>query len=1165
MFENAHSSGKKKNHKRSLIFIFFLVFFCANAFTQVRSTLRSKKVWVGKEITKVDSLSILPGSFSVYRGNDPIEPINYQVFYLEGELHWKTVIPNDSLQLNYRVYTLDLGQEFYHKSDSIVQSNTNLKDPFKYTINNKEEDIFSFGTLDRSGSISRGLNFGNNQDLSVNSNLNLQLAGKLTDDINVLASITDDNIPIQPDGNTQQLQDFDKVFIQLYNSNSKLVAGDFQLRDLDPYFMKYFKRARGGTLQTRTKVRRDTLDMEYSAALSKGRFSRNVFFGTEGVQGPYKLRGADNESFVIVLAGTEKVFIDGRQLKRGEQNDYVVNYNSAEITFTPKQLITKDKRIVVEFQYSDKNYARALLQHKSTLEAGKWKFQLNVLSENDSKNQSLQQTLTPQDRSLLSNIGDNLFSAVIPSVDSTAYNPDQVQYALIDSLGYDTVFVFSTDPGSAHYSLSFSDLGQGNGNYISDDFSANGRTFKWVAPDTVAGNIIQNGRFEPVILLVTPKKRQMLSFETNYKISKKGGLNSAIAISNNDLNSFSDLDASDNVGLAAMLQWDQAHSISKNDTAMWSMKSIVQTEFIDKHFREIERFRPVEFERNWNLSNTPILDDQFRNSVGLVLEHKENGNLGIEAQSFTIGNDYDGLKGSLKSKFKTENWQIDFIGSALSTNGLSNSTFVRHKADISRKIGPFKLGFKDDQEDNQQYLNEDKDTLLVSSYAFFDWQTYIANADSNKVSYKVFYRERTDDRIDDNVFSRAALAKEIGAELRLRIDNNQLLQVLVKERDLEIKDPELINEEPENTLVGRVRYNARLANGGISLGTFYEVGSGLEPRREFIYIEVPAGQGNYIWNDYNSDGIRDLNEFEIAQFAYEANFIRAFTPTDEYSKTFTNQFTQTLSIKPNSFLKTDKGLGKFLARFSNQVSFKIDRKTTREDSNNALNPFLGEIADTTLLAFNSLVRNTLSFNRANALWGIDLIYNDNQNKQLLSNGFDSRANTFIESKLRWNFVQSWGLTIKAQAGEKRSLSDFLNNRNYDYETYSITPAISYQPDNKWRVKLNFDYSEKSNKTALGGEKAQALDSGLEFRYNWPSKGSIQANLNIVDIAYNGLDNSALGFEMLNGLRTGTNLTWSLFLQRNLSQNLQMNVNYNARKSDATATIHNGGLQVRAFF
>lgn len=176
----------------------------------------------------------------------------------EGILIKKKGVTNqqlDSVKIQFRVFPFNFTEPVRNKERRrATAQERGIYNPFVYTPSKSNENLLKFDGLNKSGSISRGISLGNNQDLSVNSTLNLQLSGKLSSDIDISAAITDDNIPIQPDGNTQQLQDFDRVYIQLSNEKSKLIVGDFQITRPESYFMNFNKRLQGGSFETRFKT-----------------------------------------------------------------------------------------------------------------------------------------------------------------------------------------------------------------------------------------------------------------------------------------------------------------------------------------------------------------------------------------------------------------------------------------------------------------------------------------------------------------------------------------------------------------------------------------------------------------------------------------------------------------------------------------------------------------------------------------------------------------------------------------------------------------------------------------------------------------------------------------------------------------------------------------------
>ena len=1141
-------------------FLASLILFISFGSVAQVSTFRSRKISGKVGTYQIDTLSIFPNSVVMRCGNAFLEAETYTLNHTSATIKI-TEACTDSITISYRVLPMNLGRAIAKRDTSLLFSEIKGdRDQFMVSNSYSVADAFGGSSLTKKGSISRGVTFGNNQDFGVNSSLNLELAGDITPNLKLVASVSDDNLPIQPNGNTNKLQEFDQVFIKLYGDRFALTAGDFWLYKPKGYFLTYRKRAQGLSLnyqwnEDTTKVWQTQL----SGALSKGKFARQIVQGIEGNQGPYRLVGNENEPFIIVLAGTEKVYIDGKQLERGQEFDYIINYNSAEVIFTARNLITKDSRIVIEFQYSDQNYARSLVQTSTTYSSKKTQFWFNVYSEQDAKNQSLQQELTPQQKSTLAGIGDSLQLAQINSIDSIGFFENQNLYKMVDSLGFDSVLVYSVAPDSAFYRAVFTFVGNGKGDYVLSNYNALGKVFKWVAP--IGG--VKQGNYIPSRLMITPKKKQFINSGISVQLTPKLKLETDLAYSKNDLNTFSTLNSKDDNSYAARTRLIGEIPLSRDSISKWILETKAEFEFLDRFFSPIEQYRAVEFDRDWNTRNKGYSGNQLATTLGTNFKNRSFGNLNVEGQQFSIGNDYQGIRAATNGKWKQRGFEAQWDGSYLSSSAENSNQFVRHRSSVSQQIKKVKIGYIDDHELNR--FRQSTGELNASSYQFYDGQVYLANADSMKLNYKVFYRERYDRRSSGNELIPVAKATTAGAEIRLSDWKNQKLTVMGSYRELRISDSTLIDQAPENTILGRIDYEFRALKGLLTWNTFYEIGSGLELKREFIYIQVNAGQGVYAWIDYNNDGIKDLNEFEIAQFADQASYIRVFTPSNEYTKTFSNELNQSVYIRPERIWANKKGIKKFISRFSDQARIRINRKTNLFDSFQTFNPFYAEIRDSNLIASNSTIRNTVFFNRTSSIFGAEYTYQDVSGKSLLASGFDSRSNTYHELSFRVNLIKIFTIETKGQIGTKASEADYTTGRNYNLAYYFIQPAFIYQPSTTFRMSIDGRYADKQNAPDYGMERALIYDVGLQLKWNQSEKSSLQAGVKWINIAYNGEENSALGFEMLEALKPGTNYTWNAAYQRTIGENLQLSIQYNGRKSENNRTIHAGGMELRALF
>nr|HMU02749.1 hypothetical protein [Saprospiraceae bacterium] len=315
-------------HFRLLIFLAVFWVLPTDVVGQVVNNhpLKIKQILVSSCTVKLDEKTIIPNNVLITSANDTITAFQISNNSIVFDQNVCDSLLNKSISVKYRTFTFDINRPYFVVDSTALEFKERpLITGYEYRPNDNKNALIESKGLDYKGSFSRGLSVGNSQSLVLNSNFDMQLIGDLGNGLKVVAAISDENLPIQAQGNTQQLQEFDKVFIQVSKDKTSIIAGDYELRKPNSYFMNYFKKLKGVSLASTITTSKNTeVYSKGSFAISRGKFARQPLVTTEGNQGPYRLQGNNGERFIIVLAGKEKGFYNGILLKRGFDYDYII-------------------------------------------------------------------------------------------------------------------------------------------------------------------------------------------------------------------------------------------------------------------------------------------------------------------------------------------------------------------------------------------------------------------------------------------------------------------------------------------------------------------------------------------------------------------------------------------------------------------------------------------------------------------------------------------------------------------------------------------------------------------------------------------------------------------------------------------------------------------------
>lgn len=1112
---------------------------------------------------ELKSLIIIPNTEIIQLKNRILKKSEYKIdypsltFQLSDSLDYSIT---DTLLVTYQTIKLSLKKE-YKRRELVVKYDEKLSDSVKVVELKSSpltmESIFG-QDMQRSGTLIRGFSIGTNQDFSLQSGLRLQLSGHLTDDIEVVAALTDENTPIQPEGNTERLDELDKVFIQIRHKNAVGTFGDYEINRRVGEFGVLNRRLQG----LLGEINIGNYHTSFGIASSKGKFNRNNITGQDGVQGPYRLLGANNERNIIIIAGSERVYLDGQIMRRGEGNDYTIDYSIGEVTFTPNRIITSASRIIIEFEYSDRKYSRNLYNadFSANLFKEKLKFNFQFIQESDDKNSPIDISLSDEDKNILMNAGDNINKAIksgvsIPQADSLGII--RGTYVKVDTLINDTLFsyyVYNPGNDSAIYNVIFSYVGEGNGDYIREGLG----TFRFVG--------IGLGAYLPIIYLPMPEKKQFGNFLISFSPQKDIQINLELAGSIFDQNQFSGIDDNDNSGYARNFYFKlNPVDVSIGKINFGKIGLSYKDRYIENSFSSIEYFDDVEFNRNYNILDNSKEDESLREFTLNLIPLKNlnifgtysNLQKGDNFQSNRFNNTFE-LNGGEKYQL---NYNFDFVNSE---NLLLKSKWYRHRSSAFYSFNFIRPGVDFLAEDRVDKIGI-KDSVISGSIKYNEFNPYISLFLIKGLDFKFQYTYR-----DDYVPLKGFMLKEsesTGESFEL---NYRGIRQINSTLNITLRNKKYTNEFKQSGMldnktvlvrsISRFLFGNNFANGDL----YYEVSTQKTARMAKTFLRVEKGTGNYIYlGDLNNNGIADENEFQLTLF--DGEFILLTFPTDELFPVIDLKTNTRWKLNFSQIVGNETFLEKIISSLSTETVWRVEENSKEKDlAKIYLMNFQYFLNDSTTIQGSNFFQQDLFIFENKKDLSFRFRYNQRKSLSQFSGGLETGYNRERSFRIRFKMIEEISNQTDFVNEIDNLIAPVFSNRNRKIESNNLISDFSYRPQRNIEVGFKIKTGKNTDYYPQIPTEININSQSIRFNFSLVSSGRLRIEFERFELLTKQSSNY-LPFELTEGNVIGKNYFLRLNFDYRFTANLQANASYDGRLQGKGKIIHTMRAEVRAFF
>ena len=311
------------------------------------------------------------------------------------------------------------------------------------------------------------------------------------------------------------------------------------------------------------------------------------------------------------------MWVDGVLRTRGENQDYIIDYSTGELTFMSRVLIHSDTDIFVEYEYRDGTYSRSLTGANVSRNFGSGiHVGLDWTRDGDNLNSG---TLSPEDRDALSQTNSGYISISTVTADSAGdytFNGNTYEYhpTASDSVQHFKLS-FEADPDSGSYSRNISRTGQIFYTFVPE-------------ADRVAGQIL----YSPVHRLQAPERLDFFTLQSSGPLGEHTDWSLVWHSSLHDNNILSQKSAGQQQGLGTSLKIDGEQTLSDQLTFRYGMDDW----FRSADFTALSNDRDVRFYRDWNLT-APLTGSEHLTTIQTSLESKHAGKGAIYLDRYATG------------------------------------------------------------------------------------------------------------------------------------------------------------------------------------------------------------------------------------------------------------------------------------------------------------------------------------------------------------------------------------------------------------------------------------------------------------------------------------------------------------------------------------------------